>query len=113
MDVIRLHQRPYLEHVRRKAGYYDGPGKPEQVPVSPSLRLSRVDCIERHKGDREHAWYRSVVMSLNHAQNWTRPDLTLLTSKAAKFMQNPGEPHIRMIKRGLRYLGGKLDLGLV
>ena len=28
-------------------------------------------------------------------------------------MQAPGEAHVRLIKRGLRYLRGKLDLGLV
>ena len=33
--------------------------------------------------------------------------------KGCEVHAEPGEPHIRMIKRGLRYLRGKLDLGLV
>ena len=37
-------------------------------------------------------------MSMNHAQNWTRPDLTYLVTKVAKFMQAPGEVHIRAEK---------------
>ena len=101
MDVIHLHQQPYIEQLLRKAGCQDGPGCPERVPVSPTVRLSKADCRDRAPGDREHAWYRSVVMSLNHAQNWTRPDLAFLTSKAAKFMQAPGEPHMRMLRRGV------------
>ena len=89
------------------------PGKPEDVPVSPSVRLTKADCQEREKGDLTHAWYRSVVMSLNYAANWTRPDLAYLVSKCAKFMQAPGEVHVKFLKRGLRYLRGKTDLGLV
>ena len=83
------------------------------MPVSPSMKFTKADCLDRAQGDRDHAWYRSVVMSLNHAQNWTRPDLAYLTSKAAKFMQAPGEAHLRMVRRGLCYLRGKADLGLI
>ena len=79
----------------------------------PTVRFSKADCVEHAQGDRDHRWYRSVVMSLNHAQNWTRPDLAFLVSKAAKFMQAPGEVHMRNLKKGLRYLRGKLDLNLV
>ena len=51
-------------------------------------------------------------MSLNHAANWTRPDLAYLVSKCAKFMQAPGEVHVKFLKRGLRYLRGKRTLAL-
>ena len=62
MDVIHLHQQPYIEQLLRKAGCQDGPGCPERVPVSPTVRSSKADCRDRAPGDREHAWYRSVVM---------------------------------------------------
>ena len=111
--VIRVHQKPYLENLLRKSGFSEGPGKPHDVPMTPGVHLSKRDCKERRKGDKEHAWYRSVLMSLNHAANWTRPDLTYLVSKAAKFMQTPGDAHVALLKKALRYLRGKLDLGLV
>ena len=76
------------------------------------LHQRRVFPRRIAKGDPEHRWYRSVTMSLNHAQNWTRPDLTFLVTKTAKFMQAPGEPHVKSLKKGLRYLRGTLDLGL-
>ena len=85
----------------------------EDVPVSPSIRFSKEDCKERIRGDIDHRWYRSITMSMNHAQNWTRPDLTYLVTKVAKFMQAPGEVHIRALKKGLRYLRGRTHLGLV
>ena len=84
----------------------------DDVPVAPGTRFTKADCIERVQGDREHRWFRSVTMSLNHAQNWTRPDLTYLVTKTAKFMQSPGGTHIKILKRGLRYLRGALNLGL-
>ena len=110
--VIRIHQRPYLEQLLVKSGLIHGPGNPRSVPVTPST-LTSMDCQQRPAGDVEHRWYRSVLMSLNHAANWTRPDLAFLVSKAAKFMQAPGAVHIQFLKKGLRYLRGKLDLGLL
>ena len=111
-DFIRLHQRPFLEQLLRRAGFEEGRTKMDDVPVAPGTRFTKADCIERVQGDREHRWFRSVTMSLNHAQNWTRPDLTYLVTKTAKFMQSPGGTHIKILKRGLRYLRGALNLGL-
>ena len=110
--VIRITSSRTLNKFSRRR-FKDGPGKPDDVPVSPSARLTKADCQERPQGDVTHAWYRSVLMSLNFAANWTRPDLAYLVSKGAKYMQAPGEVHVRFVKKGLRYLRGKLDLGLV
>ena len=99
-DLIRIHQRPYLEHLLRRVGFEDGRSKTDDVPVAPGTRFTKTDCVERAQGDREHRWYRSVTMSLNHAQNWTRPDLTYLVTKTAKFMQAPGGLHIKRLKEG-------------
>ena len=85
----------------------DGKARTDDIPVAQTTRFSKTDCLERVQGDRDHRWYRSVTMSMNHAQNWTRPDLAYLVSKAAKFMQAPGDVHLRSLKKGL------LDLGLV
>ena len=110
--ILSLHQRPFLEQLLRRAGFEEGRTKTDDVPVAPGTRFTKADCIERDQGDREHRWFRSVTMSLNHAQNWTRPDLTYLVTKTAKFMQSPGGTHIKILKRGLRYLRGALNLGL-
>ena len=39
--------------------------------------------------------------------------LALLVSRGARYMQAPGQAHVRFLKRGLRYLRGKVDLGLL
>ena len=110
---FRIHQKPFLEQVLLKSGFKDGRGKPDDVPMSPTVKLTKTDCQVREPGDEEHRWYRSTLMSLNHAANWTRPDLALLVSRGARFMQAPGQTHVKFLKRGLRYLRGKVDLGLM
>ena len=80
-----------------KAGFMHGKARTDDK----TKRFSKTDCLERVQGDRDHRWYRSVTMSMNHAQNWTRPDLAYLVSKAAKFMQAPGDVHLRSLKKGL------------
>ena len=112
-DFIRIYQKPFLVQLLHKADFMDGKARTDDIPVAQTTRFSKTDCLERVQGDRDHRWYRSVTMSMNHAQNWTRPDLAYLVSKAAKFMQAPGDVHLRSLKRGLRYLRGNLDLGLV
>ena len=112
-DLIRVHQKPFIDQLLRKAGFEDGRPTMNEVPVAPSTRFSKEDCLERLQGDKDHRWYRSITMSMNHAQNWTRPDLTYLVTKMAKYMQAPGETHLRLLKKGLRYLRGRTDLGLV
>ena len=67
---IRIHQRPFVEQVLLKSGFN---GKPGDVPMSLSIKLTKADCQTREAGDEEHRWYRSTLMSLNHAANWTRP----------------------------------------
>ena len=112
-DLIRIHQKPFIDQLLRKAGFEDGKRNIDEVPVAPSTRFSKIDCVERLQGDKDHRWYRSVTMSMNHAQNWTRPDLTYLVTKMAKYMQAPGEAHLKLLKKGLRYLRGRTDLALV
>ena len=111
-DLIRIHQRPFIEQLLHKAGFEYGKPSMDEVPVAPSTKFTREDCIERAKGDKDHRWYRSITMSMNHAQNWTRPDLTYLVTKVAKYMQAPGEVHMRILKKGLRYLRGRTGLRL-
>ena len=57
-------------------------------------------------------WYRSVLMSVSYLANWTRPDVAFAVSKLARFMQAPGQKHVKELKRVLRYLRCHQDLGL-
>ena len=51
-------------------------------------------------------------MSVSYLANWTRPDVAFAVSKLARFMQAPGQKHVKELKRVLRYLRCNQDLGL-
>jgi hypothetical protein len=89
---------------------------PADTPMVPGTALTKRDCPPESQPatDRDKQLnYRSVAASFINFCNWTRPDLCLSTSKACRFMHNPGPPHHIALKRMLRYLAGTVDLGLV
>ena len=109
-----IHQKPFLTNLLKKAGFEAGPDRGVQIPAVPSFIFTSKDCatsVEDQK--REDAkWYRSVLMSVSYLANWTRPDVAFVVSKLARFMQAPGQKHVKELKRVLRYLRCHQDLGL-
>ena len=111
-NMLRIHQKPFLEQLLRKAGFEDGRPGLDDVPVSPSTRFSKTDCGPGSGGQG------SPMVQIGDHVNEPRSELDQARPnhsgrKGAKFMQAPGEVHIRTLKKGLRYLRGRTDLGLV
>ncbi|XP_039824776.1 secreted RxLR effector protein 161-like [Panicum virgatum] len=77
------------------------------VPMQAKLKLSRdsdgprVDATE----------YRSLVGSLRYLVN-TRPDLAFSVGYVSRFMEEPHEDHLAVVKHILRYIAGTRDWGL-
>jgi hypothetical protein len=57
--------------------------------------------------------FRGLIALANYVSVWTRPDITYVVNKLCKYMANPGDRHIDMFERLLRYLIGTRNLGLV
>ncbi|XP_034569874.1 secreted RxLR effector protein 161-like [Setaria viridis] len=80
---------------------------PCEVPMQAKLKLSqksespRVDATE----------YRSLVRSLRYVVN-TRPDLAFSVGYVSRFMEEPHEEHLAVVKHILRYIAWTSDLGL-
>jgi hypothetical protein len=55
--------------------------------------------------------YRSMIDSLRYL-TCTRPDITFVVGVASRFMEDPKYPHLKDVKRILRYVKGTEDLGL-
>ncbi|XP_066342411.1 uncharacterized mitochondrial protein AtMg00810-like [Miscanthus floridulus] len=55
--------------------------------------------------------YRSLAGFLQNL-TLTRPDLAYAIQQVCLFMHDPGEPHLALIKRILRYIKGSLSTGL-
>jgi hypothetical protein len=111
---LLIHQKPFLAKLLDKAGFSAGPDRGVQIPINPSFIFTSKDCAiaPAEKQGEDSKWYRSILMSVSYLANWTRPDVAYAVSKLARFMQAPGQKHIKELKRVLRYLRCNQDLGL-
>jgi len=106
-NVLRLHQRPYLEKILDK--YAMRQSKPVPTPM-------KEEGLLPHEGDVNTArqqWYASTVGSLNYLAINTRPDILFALSRLSRHLANPSEEHEMAVKRVFRYLNGTLDHGLL
>ena len=55
--------------------------------------------------------YRSMIIKLQYVVH-TRPNIALVVGMVARFLANPKENHMMVIKRIMRYLKGTEDYGL-
>ena len=112
---VFIHQKPFLAKLLDKAGFGSGPDRGVQVPIVPAFVFTTKDCAagEADRKSEDSRWYRSVLMSVSYLVNWTRPDVAYAVSKLARFMQAPGQKHVKELKRVLRYLRCSQDLGLM
>ncbi len=89
--------------------------KTADTPMVAGIKLTKQDCPSSEAAavmvDKQKH-YRSVVASAIYITMWTRPDIAYAVSKLCRFMHNPGEEHIKALKRLLRYLAGTSDYGL-
>ena len=49
-------------------------------------------------------WYARAIGSLIYTMLGTRPDIVYAVLVCSRYMANPGEPHIKAVKRIFRYL---------
>ena len=89
--------------------------KTANTPMLAGLKMTKQDCPSSEAAavmtDKQRH-YRSVLASIIYIMNWTRPDVAYAVSKLCRFMHNPGEEHIKALKRLLRYLAGTSNYGL-
>ena len=62
--------------------------------------------------EEDRLWYASAVGSLMYAMLGTHPDIAFAVSACSRYLANPGEPHIKAVKRIMRYLRGTINLKL-
>jgi hypothetical protein len=81
-------------------------GQPESDDSEPSAE-PEVQCSAE-----EVTLFRSIVGSLLHLTNCTRPDLAFTVNSLSSFMQDPKKHHLVEAKRVLRYLKQSQDVSL-
>jgi hypothetical protein len=104
--TLHLHQRPY---VTKLLSEYNLSGvAPLSVPLQSSL-TAEGDPLPAEL----HSKYPSLVGSLMHLANCTRPDISQAVSSLARFLKSPTSQHWQAALQLLRYLSGTLGMGLL
>lgn len=102
-DVLFLSQSKYATDLLTKAGMLEC--KPNSSPSS-----SKPAVLEPDLPFTDHAWFRSVVGSLQYLI-LTHPEISFVVNLACQHMHNPHQSHFMAVKRILRYVKGALHPG--
>jgi len=86
-------------------------GKPESNPIETPLEVD-LQPVKADKSD-DAMPYRTFVGSLMFVMVGTRPDFAFVMGKLSPFVSCYGKEHWATIKRGLLYVKGSIDKGLV
>lgn len=91
------------------AKYASGEVRTKEVPMSPSVRLSKE---EGKPLDTDRYGYSQLVGSLMYIAVCTRPDIAQSVGALARYMSAPTTVHWNAAKGVLRYLAGSKDFGI-
>ncbi|KAG3145863.1 hypothetical protein PC128_g24126 [Phytophthora cactorum] len=80
---------------------------------SAKLSLSSQPSSDAEKDEMKDIPYREAVGSVMYLMVGTRPDMAFYLREVSQFLANPGMEHWNAIVRGLKYLSGTKDYGLL
>eukprot|EP00961_Rhodomonas_salina_P294095 3934273-Rhodomonas_salina.1 len=107
--TVTLRQKVYAERVLRT--YCMWGCATVKTPMEPGTRLSKADSPQ-HVDPVLHRRYRGIVGHISFLVSCMRPDLAFAYSELSKFVQFPGQVHLKAAERTLQYLMGTYDKGL-
>ena len=96
---MHLSQRRQINDILEEHEMDESKGKPTPMATGTEL-TAEPDQPELP----ESFGYRSVVGSLLHLANYSRPDISFAVGQLCRFMASPKESHLNAAKRVLRYL---------
>lgn len=108
--TITLYQDKYVDAMLLEYGMDEC--RSTLTPMIPNTHLVPATEEERAEFEATGENYRRAVGLLNYLVLCTRPDLALVASQLAQFLDCPGMPHWAAFKRVLRYLKHTRGYGL-
>jgi hypothetical protein len=107
--TINLTQPHLISKILVSAGF-------ERREINPALTPA-AEVLKKYPDSRSvptsEFHYRSVIGQLNYLANTTRPDIAFAVHQCARFSNDPKEPHVKAVKRIVRYLAGTRTKGLI
>ncbi|GMF20471.1 unnamed protein product [Phytophthora fragariaefolia] len=84
---------------------------PAERNVKPSVSSQHSSEVE--KDAMKNIPYQEAVGSIMYLMIGTRPDMAFYVGEVSQFLANPGMEHWKAVVRGLKYLSGTKDYGLL
>lgn len=110
LKTISLHQDKYIDSMLAEYGMSDCHST--KTPMIPNTHLVPASPEDQSAFQALGENYRRAVGLLNYQVLCTRPDLALVASQLAQFLEHPGIKHWAAFKRVLRYLKTTRDFGI-
>ena len=85
----------------------------ESKSVATPMEVSKDGVIQEVNNNKSSFPYREAIGALLYLARLTRPDITFAVNYCSRFVENPTEYHVQLVKRILRYLRGSVNVGLV
>ena len=102
---LKLYQAKYIKKILRKYDFQDL--KQAKTPIDPKAKL--VPNENKAKAN-EIYYYQMLISSLLFLALASRPNITFIVIKLARFASNPSQNHVQAIKRVFGYLKGTITL---
>ena len=87
------------------------PMRPSGIPVSPSALHHAAVADEKAPAERIHE-FQKLVGQIIYPATRTRPDLAFASALWARYMHNPSADQLRELKKVLKYLNKRRNLGI-
>jgi hypothetical protein len=105
VDGISLSHTAYAHKIVEKCGLEGC--NPRRSPLENRLKLS----LQSEEDAVDKTLYRSIVGSLRYLIN-THPDLSYAVGYVSRFLEDPQEDHMAVMKNIVRYVAGTQQWGL-
>ena len=113
-STVTFSQRISIDNLLSRAASSMKSLHPCLTPCVAGFVFTKADCpFPANARPFRMPEFRGLIALANYISVWTRADITYVVNKLCKYMANPGDRHIDMFERLLRYLIGTRNLGLV
>ena len=113
-STVTFSQRISIDNLLSRAASSMKSSHPCLTPCVAGFIFTKADCpFPANARPFRMPEFRGLIALANYISVWTRADITYVVNKLCKYMPNPGDRHIDMFERLLRYLIGTRNLGLV
>ncbi|POM61105.1 Integrase catalytic core protein, partial [Phytophthora palmivora] len=111
--TIFIHQHKYATKVIDRFSDYIPYPIATPAERNAKLSVSSQPSSEQEKDAMSSIPYRQAVGSVMYLMVGTRPDMAFYMREVSQFLANPGMEHWKAVIRGLKYLSGTKEYGLL